>query len=529
MCGIVGMINYTSAGFDHSSRSAFFPMLLLNSMRGMHSTGVFGIEQSFKGKDKVEWIKRVGNPYWLAMETNGKEFFERIYSRYCAVIGHGRYATQGKVNAKNAHPFKHGHITLVHNGSVRNFYKLKHKGDYLQPKFDVDSDALAYLISEVGIHKAMSEVEGAFALMWHDAKEQCIFALRNSERPLHVALRDRPGGLYFSSEAPTLEYVTSRFSDITFEGDKAKYLEPDYLYRFPLGTGKENVIEKEKIKIGRPVYSSGFGNRGRRQYTGFEGYGDMAELFERENDRPITEIERMRIASEEAEEKKGTNVIPFQKKEGTTMALFKKEEKKADRGAKIKSLKEPKSGATFKVGAMVAFYPSNLEKIGDKSLFIHGDCVDSDAVSVACHYNGELGAEDLKDEVVLAGRISNIIYLGTDKSTHLIRVYVKELTQLHPKVQNKLMTVEVENLDEEVKKHPFDPNDPSGDKIFIKTKNETLSFSKFEMWQARGCLKCKGQISIEDAPKCLTVLPDDKDYVYGGIICPDCAIHRVLH
>jgi glucosamine 6-phosphate synthetase-like amidotransferase/phosphosugar isomerase protein len=119
MCGIVGMIHYRDHGFDYDSKQALWPMMLLNSMRGAHSTGLFGVQKETK-KDIVEWVKRVGPPHGLMSEPESKKFMDRMFSRYHAVVAHGRYATTGKINAKNAHPFHHGNIILVHNGSVRN-------------------------------------------------------------------------------------------------------------------------------------------------------------------------------------------------------------------------------------------------------------------------------------------------------------------------------------------------------------------------------------------------------------------------
>src|SRR3546814_8848521 len=67
-----------------------------------------------------------------------------------AFVGHNRFATKGKVNDLNAHPFHYGNIVGAHNGTLE-----KSSWDALDKKLgedtDVDSQAIITSIATFGI------------------------------------------------------------------------------------------------------------------------------------------------------------------------------------------------------------------------------------------------------------------------------------------------------------------------------------------------------------------------------------------
>lgn len=207
MCGLVAMHTIEKQGFLGCDKDEFKQMLILNSLRGSHSTGVAGIDMQTENAE-VNLIRGIGSPYQLFGYGASEEFFLRMVSDFTTVIGHGRYATKGAINADNAHPFKEGHITLAHNGVINNYFNLK---DWTKHKhIEVDSHLIAALIAEEGAQEVLPQVEGAYVFIWHDALENTFNIARNSLRPLFVAEQKGNKTLTFASEEQTLVWNGSR-------------------------------------------------------------------------------------------------------------------------------------------------------------------------------------------------------------------------------------------------------------------------------------------------------------------------------
>src|SRR3546814_3133548 len=100
-----------------------------------------------------------------------------------AFVGHNRFATKGKVNDLNAHPFHYGNIVGAHNGTLE-----KSSWDALDKKLgedtDVDSQAIIKSIATFGIEETVPLLQGAWALVWFDMEAQTLNFLRKDERPL---------------------------------------------------------------------------------------------------------------------------------------------------------------------------------------------------------------------------------------------------------------------------------------------------------------------------------------------------------
>ena len=200
MCGIFGILESSSSGLFSSDAKIVWGMALLTSMRGADATGFIGVDVK---KNQADYMKVTGGPWEWNSWDKADEFTKRIVSKYNVVIGHGRAATIGKNIALNAHPFRHGDITLVHNGTLRNFAALKHRHKL---DFDVDSEAVCWLMNKIGLQETIDEIEGAFALAWWDGKNQTVNFIRNSERPLSYTVSTNNRRLLFASESPTVAY-----------------------------------------------------------------------------------------------------------------------------------------------------------------------------------------------------------------------------------------------------------------------------------------------------------------------------------
>lgn len=205
MCGIVGMMATDPSGFFQYDKDEFWNMLVVDSLRGAHSTGAFLVPRD-KEVNETDIVKVVGNPYELLGYSNTYSFLTKMHTKGGVVVGHNRYATRGAVNAKNAHPFDEEHITLVHNGTLTNFDELKKK----YPDADVDSQLVAQMFAAEGVEETIQQINGAFVFVWFNKDDGTLNFVRNTQRPLSLALYQNRNFLVFASEASTLRWHEDR-------------------------------------------------------------------------------------------------------------------------------------------------------------------------------------------------------------------------------------------------------------------------------------------------------------------------------
>ena len=204
MCGIVGYIGKKEA----------FPIIIKGlkwlEYRGYDSAGVALLNGSldvFKKKGKVVDLEN-----FALSKNNGATIG----------IGHTRWATHGEPNDVNAHPHNsmNGIFTIVHNGIIENYSKLK--DDLIQHKYsfssETDTEVLANLIeyfynqsteinAETAVQLALSKVVGAYgiAVLCKNEKDKIVVARKGS--PLVVGLGNNE---YFiaSDAAPIAEFTS---------------------------------------------------------------------------------------------------------------------------------------------------------------------------------------------------------------------------------------------------------------------------------------------------------------------------------
>lgn len=195
MCGHVGAAGQLTVKHER----VFKTMLILDSLRGDHSTGVAVVSR----QGDVKLAKQVGDPFRL---FDTKSFDRALQGFNCVMIGHNRYATQGKVNSANAHPFEFSKIVGAHNGTLTN----KHVLDDAR-LFDVDSENLYHHMNKNGVEDTIHKLDGAWALVWFDKEEGKLNFIRNDKRPLFFAVvKNQPELLFWASEKWMLSVALSR-------------------------------------------------------------------------------------------------------------------------------------------------------------------------------------------------------------------------------------------------------------------------------------------------------------------------------
>lgn len=237
MCGIIGYVGNVNTS-DSKVLSAFFKQsLFVDALRGPHSTGILGVPYVYSKKvPKVSIIKKAMNSTDFLQLKSVDDIISKSYS-FSSMIGHNRWATMGDIENHTAHPFKYGHITMVHNGTLDSH-------DYL-PKgssFEVDSEAICHSIFKIGIEKTVKQLKGAFVLVWHDSKDNTVNIIRNSERPFHFAKVKGSDVVLMASEDSLIEYITNR-NKISIE--EIRYPEPGDLITFDLGS---TAVSKYTVK-----------------------------------------------------------------------------------------------------------------------------------------------------------------------------------------------------------------------------------------------------------------------------------------
>ena len=183
MCGIVGYVGVKDA------RSIILDGLKTLEYRGYDSSGIALLDKNefkiYKDKGRIAHLCEITD---YSFDTN-------------MGIGHTRWATHGMVNYDNSHPHisNNKRFILVHNGVIENYRKLKI--DYLSDYnfySETDSEVIVNLIefyskkmcTESAIRKAMSKLEGSYALLILDKENQdTIYCVKN-KTPLLIGVAD---------------------------------------------------------------------------------------------------------------------------------------------------------------------------------------------------------------------------------------------------------------------------------------------------------------------------------------------------
>ena len=227
MCGIVGFIS-TKTGEASAKKYFMKHALALDTLRGRDSTGLFtvcnkdNVKSRHSLKEGIDWV-------------NTKGFNDTKFDVWAAV-GHNRAATVGNVNRNNAHPFTFGAVTMVHNGTLHDDgWSLKTYDQDLE----VDSMQICKALSETkpeNAYKVLERLDGAFALVWFDTRDNSVNMARNNSRPFHFTHNLAKDHLWFMSDGTHLTMLNKLFGASGLQGSTVYSLKAYRHLKFSKGS-----------------------------------------------------------------------------------------------------------------------------------------------------------------------------------------------------------------------------------------------------------------------------------------------------
>lgn len=297
MCGHVGIL---SSDMLNRHKDCLKLLLYFDTLRGEDATGVAAIRNNFD----IQTFKSTVPGYDY---VNDPRFSGLLRLSDKAWIGHNRFATMGKKNRANAHPFEvvDADMTVLvgaHNGTLKNKTSIPNEKD-----FGTDSEALLNLIYKEGPKDAIAQAEGAWALVWFNALENTLCFLRNKERTFFFVYEKGKKTVIWASESWMLRTACSK-TGIEIEDDTVYTTVENRLYTWDMPTKTTDTL----------AYRTEEGLEGKPEtfFRSRNYYGDGWEQgWKNETKKAVEETKK--------EEDKKTNVIllPHQAKgssSGTT-------------------------------------------------------------------------------------------------------------------------------------------------------------------------------------------------------------------
>ena len=202
ICGLIGIAGDTDGNIW---KDIFSELLLVDSVRGLHSTGAGFVKRDDNPEFRL--AKEVGHPFRLFHNDEYEKNMARAAPSWQAILGHNRHATLGEHTIENAHPFMFDNIIGMHNGTLERRV-LRDLLDH--DKFGTDSEAIFNDINSGSVQETVAKLEGAWALVWFDRRDNTLNFLRNDKRPLHYCYTKDRHSLVWASEPDMLRYVLGR-------------------------------------------------------------------------------------------------------------------------------------------------------------------------------------------------------------------------------------------------------------------------------------------------------------------------------
>ena len=233
MCGIIGMIGAKSVV------PSILEGLRRLEYRGYDSAGISTLVKGVVNRRRAE-----GKLAKLEQKLKDNPLTGNIG------IGHTRWATHGAPNLINAHPHVSGPVSVVHNGIIENYKKLRTElvtlGFVMET--DTDTEVVAHLVKhyhdqglvpEEIMRSIIERLNGAYALVIMIADHPGILMAARKSSPLAIGYGNE--AMFIGSDALALAPMTRRISYLE-DGDWA-IIGQDYL----------NIYNAENKQVERPI------------------------------------------------------------------------------------------------------------------------------------------------------------------------------------------------------------------------------------------------------------------------------------
>ena len=251
MCGLVGFYSMEDVQAAWPDRRKFLAEgLHITSLRGKDSTGLALVRSGHKKKTKIDLVKEaVAGPIFVAGEKY-KKVTAHPFSNIRIAMGHNRAATVGVVSDENAHPYRHQHITLTHNGTLGHWQNPTEMA-----KYRTDSEYICHMMAEKGEMETLESIVGAYALVWYNNAKKTFNMARNNDRELFFAYSENGKHLFYSSEKEMLQLLMKR-AKIPMYKNTVYCLSPKKWFSVKMGEIKHELVEfKEKLYNGSNNYN----------------------------------------------------------------------------------------------------------------------------------------------------------------------------------------------------------------------------------------------------------------------------------
>ena len=228
-CGLIGITNHREA--------VYLTTLGLFSLqhRGEEAAGI-----AYSNGERINLKSGLGKVHDVFSNND----YSKDFSHAFQAIGHTRYSTTGKNNAKNIQPTLVDHLkgqfALAHNGNLINAKELKMELEKMGSVFQtsMDSEIFVHLIAkskhldfEEAIIEAVKKVRGSYSLLI--MTKDTIYGIRDPQgfRPLCVGKFG--DSLVVASESCALDLIEAKYMGQVHAGEMVIL--------------KNNVMEKRKI------------------------------------------------------------------------------------------------------------------------------------------------------------------------------------------------------------------------------------------------------------------------------------------
>lgn len=482
MCGIWGLAIPGNIGLNHKDVELLRNMMIAGAVRGVDGTGLFTVNN----KGSVNWYKMGGHPFNLLYSEGMSKNLHDLISNGKAIVGHNRWKTIGEVSTKFSHPFQKNHITMVHNGTL-------HSGIFW-PLNGSDSEALCDNIALQG-PEVFQKLWGAWAVVWHDKKQNKIFFVRNKERPLSIVkLSNRT--IVWASKLKMLEWLVD---EAGYTIDKIYEVNPDVCYSLDLDKHNFELMVENTIKVDKPHYKYVPDNKPYTNYMGMSE-SDYEDVFDgyKTSALPLPKKE------ERKEEPPPLPVLP------------------APTPPPAPGNVEPLHGKKFEdKGKGVVFEVLEVEKAKTGNFWTYRG-LSSDGEGVWFHTN--------KDDPSIKGRIyeGKICARSVDKNQGVwYQVKFRELIELSAEAVN-------ERIDKALSPKPGSGTEnPLYTGETGVTPRNLVIFADGQAYQRANiidvlvednynCMSCFNKIDVNDLGECSAVVNTYNFQVPKGIQCPEC-------